>query len=75
MSAVAHLPVFILVKIFAPGVASLIRDFAAVAGGAGIWFPPLLPYSWWCCPYCAQSCQYTAQCAKIRAMENKTPRA
>lgn len=33
MSAVAHLHVFILVKIFAPGVASLIRDFAAVRGG------------------------------------------
>lgn len=38
MSAVAHLHLFILVKIFAPGVASLIRDFAAVAGGAEFGF-------------------------------------
>ena len=75
MSAVAYLHVFTLVKIFALGVASVIEDFAAVWGDLVSIFAALylMVLSILCMVMPVHF--YTNQCAKIREMENKTPRA
>lgn len=75
MSAVAHLHVFTSVEIFAPGMASVIQDFAMVWGDLVSTFAALyrmvLPTLCTVMPVRF----YTGQCAKIREMANKTPRA
>lgn len=75
MSTVAYLHVLTLVKIFAPGLASVNQDFAMVWGNLVFIFAALylMVLSILCMVIPVYF--YIVQCAKIREMENMSPRA